>query len=184
MAPANKVAAAFVLCIAFGLPVTAAGVAVTVPGRVWIPLALAGFLWVIILNVWGFHRPKYFGVVDEGLWIVWPLRRRLIERHKIVEVRRIPRDEAGLPARLLGAEGFFGTFGLCRSPQIGLMRAYVTDRDALVLIRRRGYRPLLISPRRPDDFVAAWRRGPGADSPAGDAPSAGEPPVDTGGGDG
>jgi hypothetical protein len=157
MSRGSKVITGLALSLGVGLLVASVGVAVTSPRRVWIPLVAAGLVWLVFLNVWGFHRPKYFEVAVEGLRIVWPFRRRLLPPTDIAAVRLVTSDEAGLPVRLIGAGGFFGTFGLCRSAPLGLFRAYVSDRKKLVLIDRRGFRPLLISPDRPETFVQALR---------------------------
>lgn len=105
------------------------------------------------------YRPSRLEVSHLGVRIAWPLRSRLIRPEDIESVERADRDRTGRVYRAFGMGGLFGTFGLCRSKQLGFVDTYVTRRTGAVLISRREGRgrPLLITPDRPDDFIAAVR---------------------------
>jgi hypothetical protein len=124
------------------------------------PQALVGG--VIALSyafIWLYMRPSAFVVGPEGLDIVWPLRRRRIPRAKLVGASEIGREalrqEFGLLLRV-GAGGLWGGFGLAWSRRGQHLGLYVSRHaDGFVLVRCRGTRSLLITPERPDAFVAA-----------------------------
>ena len=126
------------------------------------PLALIGG--VIALTyafIWLYMRLSAFVVGPEGLDILWPLRRRRIPRAKMAGASEIGREalrqEFGLLLRV-GAGGLWGGFGLAWSSRGEHLGLYVSRHaDGFVLVRCRGTRSLLITPERPDAFVAALR---------------------------
>ena len=67
----------------------------------------------------------------------------------------IPKDEVGFGIRLFGAGGLWGVFGLCWSKGLGRFDAYLCRSDAMVLVAFHQRRPLLITPERPEEFIAA-----------------------------
>ena len=115
---------------------------------------MSAFIWLIYLFVWVYCRPSFFEVGGGGLTIVWPMRTREFRRERIAGVRRISKQEVGRVLRLFGAGGLWGVFGLCRSKSLGFFDGYIAHPAFLVLIEFHGRRPLLLSPDRPDEFVA------------------------------
>jgi hypothetical protein len=124
------------------------------------PLAPVGAV-IALLHafIWLYMRPNAFVLGPEGLDILWPLRRRRIPRAKLLGASEIGREalreEFGLLLRV-GAGGLWGGFGLAWSSRGEYLGLYVSRHaDGFVLVRCRGARSLLITPERPDAFVAA-----------------------------
>ncbi len=123
--------------------------------------ATAGaILAVHCVQIWLWSRPTRFEIDRETLRIVWPLRRRVIPRAEIVW------------ARILGAKEFRAEFGMTFRNWLGPIGAtrydrlytsrggwldysYVSRTDQFVLVEMRQGWPLLITPERPEQFVAA-----------------------------
>lgn len=105
-------------------------------------------------------RPRVFEVAPAGLLVRAPLRAFAVPAHGIASVRTIDpagfREEFGLAVRV-GAGGLFGGFGWLWTRRRGFVEFYVSRADGGVLIERRRQIPLLVTPERPDDFVAALR---------------------------
>jgi hypothetical protein len=126
------------------------------------PLALVGL--VVALGyafTWLYMRPRAFVVGDDGLDVVWPLRRRHIPREDVTGASAVrPADlraEFGTLLRV-GVGGLWGGFGLAWSSQGKHLSLYVSRHaDGFVLVRCRRSRSLLITPERPAAFVAALR---------------------------
>lgn len=59
--------------------------------------------------------------------------------------------------RVFGIGGLMGYVGRFRSAALGPYVAYATDPARAVVVRRRGAPPVVLTPDRPDDFVAAVR---------------------------
>jgi hypothetical protein len=119
-----------------------------------LPLVVVAFIWLI-------YRPGSFEVTPRGVWIHWPVRRRLLPAGDITEVRALPRKEVGLGIRVCGAGGVFGGFGWFWSRRVGLFLAYASRNDGLVLIRLASAKPIIITPARPEEFVQAVQRACG-----------------------
>ncbi len=99
-----------------------------------------------------FLRPDHFRILPDGLRIGWAFRHRLLGRQQIQGVRMVSAAESGrlgVPHNL----GVLGFFGRTRSERLGPVEAYITEKEAMVLIERRNDRPLLITPERPGVFV-------------------------------
>ena len=132
-------------------------VALLPPRRVAAPWAvlMGVVVWGVLLMVWAVYRPARFEVGPEGLRIVWPLRSRFIPAGRILRADPVSKKDVGLLMRTCGAGGFLGCFGWFYSRRVGHMSAYLSRYDGLVLVRLEDTRPLLISPERPEEFVAA-----------------------------
>lgn len=108
--------------------------------------------------VWLRFRPSRFVVRSDVVEIVWPLKRRRLSRRDIVSVRLLDRtrlrEEIGWGVRV-GAGGFGGGFGWLWTRRRGVVQMYVSCTDRFVWIERLHGRPWLITPDRPEEFVAA-----------------------------
>ncbi len=120
-------------------------------------VAAALFAGVVVLYalIWGLWRPERFEVDAGGLWIRFPWRARHIPAEEIASARVVAKKELGVALRICGAGGLFGGFGLHWSSRVGLMDLYASRGDSLVRIDRHGRRPIVLTPDRPDEFVAA-----------------------------
>jgi hypothetical protein len=123
--------------------------------------ALAGpalLLMALYLWVWLRFRPMLFVVDEAAVDVVWPLKRRRLERAGIASARPIDvpelRQEIGFCLRV-GVGGLWGGFGWLWTRKRGIVQMYVSRTDGLVWIERPGARPWLITPERPDAFVRA-----------------------------
>ncbi len=108
--------------------------------------------------VWLAFRPTRFIVDDDGLRIEWPIRIRRIPRSAIAGARLVQaadfRRTHDLGLRI-GAGGLFGTFGLLKGRR-ETFSIWVSRTDRWVLVRLTdGAHPLLLTPARPEKFVAA-----------------------------
>ena len=128
------------------------------------PLALVGGAVALgYAFTWLYMRPTAFEVGPDGLDIVWPLRRRHVPRADILGAAEI--RPAGLRAEFgtllrVGVGGLWGGFGLAWSSRGRHLGLYVSRHaDGFVLVRCRRSRSLLITPERPDAFVAALPPG-------------------------
>jgi hypothetical protein len=108
--------------------------------------------------LWLLARPLDFQVTRDALEIRWPLRRQRVRRADITAVWAVSESTGlgeGLGARLVrvGAGGLWGTFGLLWTSRRGWVTCYASRFDGLVVVERRGARPLLLSPDDPQAFV-------------------------------
>jgi hypothetical protein len=142
------------------LPLALAWATFVAPG--WVRLALAASTLLVLItyaSVWFLFRPSYFEVDAESLVLVWPLRastipRASIEAIEILDYREI-RRRYGVAMRI-GAGGLWGAFGLLKTTTQTLVM-YISRFDGLVLVTRRGARPLLLTPEHPENFAEALR---------------------------
>jgi hypothetical protein len=127
-------------------------------GRSAVLLGPGLFVGALYLGVWLYARPTRFEVAADALRIVWPVRRQSIPRDEVSSARltdaRAIRSEFGWAVRI-GAGGLWGGFGWLWTTRRGLVDFYVSRTDGLVLLERRGGRPLLLTPERPAEFVRA-----------------------------
>ena len=123
-------------------------------------LLVAPALLIILIYswVWTRFRPTIFIVHPQTLEVVWPLKRRVLERRTISGVRLLNRDELrreiGWGLRV-GAGGLWGGFGWLWTSRRGIVQMYVARLDRFVWIERDSERPWLITPDRPEAFVRA-----------------------------
>lgn len=108
--------------------------------------------------VWLRFRPTQFVVHQDGLEVIWPLKRRQISRGSISDVRivngRDLKPQVGWGLRV-GAGGLWGGFGWLWTQRRGIVQMYISRINDLVWIDRTAGRPWLISPERPQEFVQA-----------------------------
>jgi hypothetical protein len=113
-------------------------------------------LCVIYAWVWLRFRPRAFILDEDGLEVVWPLKRRRIPRDRIREARLTDRHalrrDLGWGFRL-GAGGLWGAFGWLWTQRRGPVQMYVSRSRDLVWIDLGPERPWLITPERPDELV-------------------------------
>jgi hypothetical protein len=142
-------------CMLLVLPVALATSAAFGEAALLVPALLvsAAYVWVRLRM-----RPREFVVHRDRLEVIWPLGRRSIGRSGIRSIRRIDkeglREEVGTVVRV-GAGGLWGGFGWLWTKKRGTAQMYVSRDDGLVWIELGHGRPWLITPDRPDEFVAA-----------------------------
>ena len=122
------------------------------------PRGVAFLLFAGYAITWLFLRPTAFEITPDALAVVWPLRRTRIARSDIVGASIVrAADLCGEFGTLLrvGVGGLWGGFGLAWSSRGKHLGLYVSRQDAIVLVRCGRARSLLITPERPEEFVAA-----------------------------
>lgn len=106
--------------------------------------------------VWLRYRPSRFVIHPDKLEIIWPLKRRCLERRKITSVRIIDSKElqqkAGWCIRI-GVGGLWGAFGWLWTKKRGIVQMYISRTDGFVWIENADERPWLITPENPESFV-------------------------------
>ena len=124
------------------------------------PLPFLGVVWALQSMAPAGYTLERRGLRLERRWLV-----RRLPYSAIAAADRTPRPIGGLLA--LGLNALFGSHGLRWNPRTGLHYLAITNtRDLVYLHTRRGL--VVISPSRPDEFVAALSArlgGPGEDSP-------------------
>src|SRR5882762_2477225 len=87
---------------------------------------------LIYMWVWTRFRPTAFIVHPHALEVVWPLKRRELERAGIVGVRLMTRQElrqeVGWGVRV-GAAGLWGGFGWLWTERRGIVQMYISRID-------------------------------------------------------
>jgi hypothetical protein len=125
------------------------------PARILLPVGLGTA--ILYVAIWLAGRPTAFEVSPAGVVIRFPWRSRTIPAREIASVRAISsrtfREEYGFAVRI-GVGGLWGGFGWLWTSQRGLVELYVSRLDGLVVIERRaGGMPLLLTPAEPEEFV-------------------------------
>jgi hypothetical protein len=141
-------------------------------GVIWvITLLLGGIATVLaVAGVWaGFWivaavfagtlllaRPLRFEIAPDQLAIVWPLWTRRIRRSEIVTARVVPckavKREVWPAVIRVGVGGLFGQFGWLVGPG-KVVETWISSTDGLVVVE--GRRKMVLTPERPEEFVAA-----------------------------
>jgi hypothetical protein len=152
---------AVVLLVPLFITATALGVPGAKPA-----LLVAAALLATYAFTWLYMRPRAFVIADDGLDVVWPLRRRRYPWADVAGASVVPpadlRGEFGVLLRV-GVGGLWGGFGLAWSSRGKHLGLYVSRHaDGLVLVRCHQGRSLLITPENPDAFVAAVAARSGA----------------------
>jgi hypothetical protein len=138
-------------------------IAFLVSGALWNSvLFVPGLLLAALYGwVWLRHRPQGFVIEPAVLEVIWPLRRRQIERRRIVEARLVDgcdlKRELGWAVRV-GVGGLWGGFGWLWTQRRGIVQMYISRTDQLVWLECLNGRPWLISPEQPERFVRALSR--------------------------
>ncbi len=161
--PVARTAVVFAVMTGFVLviPVVLATIGWATPGLRTPMVVAAGIVVLLTVGTWLAGRPTRFEVADDGLHIVWPLRRGFVARGSITRARVVEKSEVDAlmgGAMRVGVGGLFGVFGLLRTAKLGWVSCYVTTVETLVLIERREGRCLLISPSDPGALVALLSR--------------------------
>lgn len=153
IAPMSRSIRILTLCV-LALPVAFLAFALRFGAPLLWPAALIAALY---LATWLVARPTRFAVDDARLRICFPLWTRSLARASLASARCIDgtalRSELGFALRV-GVGGLWGGFGWLWSTKRRWVEMYVSRTDGLVWIERRGALPLLITPERPEDFVA------------------------------
>ncbi len=120
--------------------------------------------------VWLHFRPRAFIRDEDGLEVVWPLKRRRICRNLIREARlterRAVRRDLGWGVRV-EAGGLWGAFGWLWTQRRGPVQMYVSRNRDLVWIELGSERPWLITPERPDELVRLLQGQDAGSEPSG-----------------
>lgn len=123
--------------------------------------AIALFVAAIYAWVWLRFRPRRFVVREHSLEVIWPMKRRIIPRADILNVRMMEREalekEIGWGLRI-GAGGLWGGFGWLWTKRRGIVQMYISRTDFVVWIERRDGRPWILTPEQPEHFVRAFSR--------------------------
>jgi len=119
---------------------------------------VGGAMGALYVLVWLVARPTSFLVTPEGLWVVFPLRRRRIPWSRVAAVHAIDAHDlwarAGVPFRV-GVGGLWGVFGRLWTTRRGWFDVYASRGDGLVVVERHDAHPILITPADPPGLVAA-----------------------------
>lgn len=138
--------------LGFGVPFLLSVAMVATSGEMSLlilPLPFLGALWVI-----QGLAPSGYTLEDDGLRLARRWAPRLIPYDRIVRCDRQPRPIGGLLAA--GVNGLFGSHGPRWNPRTGWHYLAITNTADLVFVETRGGL-VVLSPTRPDEFVAALR---------------------------
>ena len=107
--------------------------------------------------VWLRLRPRRFVLRSDSLEVIWPWRRRVLRAEHIGSAKTLTARElraaTGWAIRL-GAGGLWGGFGWLWTSRRGIVQMYISRGTGLVWIECSAGRPWLVTPERPDEFVA------------------------------
>ena len=116
------------------------------------------FIAGIYILIWLYFRPTRFVIMPRYIEVHWPLRRRQIDRSGIDAAQLLDtktlKKNVGWCARV-GAGGLWGGFGWLWTQNRGIVNMYISRTDSMVWIERRNNRPWLITPKHPQEFIAA-----------------------------
>ncbi len=118
---------------------------------------LAGVL-LVYVAIWLLGRPTRFEVTAQTVRIRWPLRQKQIPLDNIESIETIDSQQVGAAIRTFGAGGLWGGFGLFWSRKLGHFAMYASRQDGWVRIALREGKDLLITPEKPERFVAEAQR--------------------------
>ncbi len=116
-------------------------------------LTAAAFVPAVILCVTVLFAPLGYTVHRKAILVNRMGRPVVIACRQIAEIRRIDAAEIGFAVRIAGSGGFFGAFGRFYSRRLGRFRAYITNRNDLILVTQADGTKTVLSPSPADVFV-------------------------------
>lgn len=160
---------AIMTVVLWGIPLVFAVIAVTtdfLPAMIFM-IAMTVFIAGIYCWTWIRFRPSEFVLGDGAMEVIWPAKRRQVpyvgmHSAKII-TRRELKDLVGFGMRV-GAGGLWGAFGWLWTTKRGIVQMYISRLDRFIWIERDD-RPWLITPERPDEFLAALSQRIGGSVP-------------------
>lgn len=103
--------------------------------------------------------PMGYMLDERTLWIERKAFRTIrVPLSTITDVRPLSPAYLHGAIRVYGTGGLFGWAGRHRLPGLGAVSMHATNLERLILVRRRGRRPMIISPTDPDAFLRGLRR--------------------------
>jgi PH (Pleckstrin Homology) domain-containing protein len=161
----SALACVLLLVLAFGLPH-----AVLPVGHRALAEGLRGLVFVlpfVILGASALFVVRGYEVHGRDLFVrrlLWATR---IPLEGLEAAWRDP-EAMARSVRVFGNAGLFAVTGVYRNRTLGTYRAFVTDRKLAVVLRTRAQKSIVLSPERPEAFLATLRaRFPGlADRPS------------------
>lgn len=146
-----------VICVTAGL-LWAAAHAADAGAATRMLLTAAALVPPVILCVTIFFAPLGY-TVHAGLILVNRMGRPVvIACRESAEIRRMNAAEIGFAVRIVGSGGFFGWFGRFYSRRLGRFRAYITNRNAFVLVTQTDGTKIVLSPSPADVFVETVKK--------------------------
>lgn len=109
---------------------------------------------ILLFVVLGAMVTLGYELTDAQVIVRRPIRSISVPFSRIADVRPI---ELHRVIRVFGVGGFFGAWGWFSSAELSWFRAYVTRRRGLVCLRLTDGAPIVLSPDRAAEFVAALR---------------------------
>lgn len=162
---------AIMTVVVWGVPLVFAAIALTTdyaPARIFM-IAMTVFIVATYGWTWARFRPSKFVLGASGMEVVWPAKRRSVPYAGMHSARIISRGElkdlVGFGMRV-GAGGLWGAFGWLWTTKRGIVQMYISRLDQFIWIER-GDRPWLITPERPDQFLAELSQHIGVQAPQG-----------------
>lgn len=157
--------------VLWGVPLVFAAIAVTtdyLPGRIFM-IAMTVFIVATFGWTWVRFRPSEFVLGDGAMEVVWPAKRREVpyagmHSARIITNREL-KDLVGFGMRV-GAGGLWGAFGWLWTTKRGIVQMYISRLDRFIWIERDD-RPWLVTPERPDEFLAELSQRIGGSAPQG-----------------
>ena len=120
-----------------------------------IPMTIGAIFIVICTILPAVWAPIKYIVTEQKIIIKRIGPEIIIPLADVCTVSCMPYDEVFCSAiRTMGSGGVFGIYGNYKSASMGKFKAYMTRRDKLVLIRTLD-KPFVITPDKPEDFIAA-----------------------------
>lgn len=111
-----------------------------------------------ILLVASLFRPRGYSVSADEVRVERPIGPVRVPLERIESVKDGAPFLAGRPIGIFRVGGFYGSYGRFRSSTLGVFDLYFTGELPVVAIRRRGAKPLLISPDDCGPFLDALAR--------------------------
>ena len=107
---------------------------------------------IIILGASAIFIIRRYEITDEHIEIVRIIGRTKYQIHNIESIEVDPKATE-LSIRTMGNGGLYSISGLFRNEKLGAYRAYVTNPENCVVIKRKKGSPIVISPDDPTEFA-------------------------------